>query len=93
MSVEELRREAKLLGYKLIPINVKEKLAPCICGYKKREHWSSYKDGVWYEQLKCPKCGMESTPGKTEAEARKNWNIMVKEEIKKKYGENVLSEA
>lgn len=49
MTIEELRAEAKKLGYNLIPINKKEKLLPCTCGCKRREHWGFRNDktGKW----------------------------------------------
>jgi hypothetical protein len=40
MTVEELRREAKTLGYNIIPIVRMEKLLPCVCGCDRREHWT-----------------------------------------------------
>ena len=72
MTVEELRTTAKEMGYKLMPIGTVEKLKVCRCGCKRREHWYDSR-GV---MLKCKKCGL-SASGKTEAEARRNWNRMI----------------
>lgn len=48
------------------------KLIPCVCGGKRRITWyHTVKGGVSYE---CIKCGRSSPLGKTEEEARKNWN-------------------
>lgn len=74
MTVEELRTTAKEMGYKLMPIAPYEKLKVCICGCKKRERIY----GVDAMTLICRRCGL-SVSGKTEAEARTNWNRMVSE--------------
>ena len=77
MTVEELRCEAKALGYNIIKINPMEKLFPCVCGCNRREHWyvSGAFDGV---KLKCMKCGREAK-GRNDREVRHNWNQMIKE--------------
>ena len=77
MTVEELRCEAKALGYNIIKINPMEKLLPCVCGCNRREHWhvSGAFDGV---KLKCMKCGREAK-GRNDREVRHNWNQMIKE--------------
>lgn len=78
MTVEELRREAKTLGYSIIPIVRTEKLLPCVCGCNRREYWT----GNTEERniiLKCIRCGKEAY-GKTNREARHNWNVMVRGE-------------
>lgn len=56
-----------------------EKLLPCICGCKRREHWynSDREKGII---LKCSKCGFKAT-GKNEADARRKWNEAVKEKL------------
>ena len=79
MTVEELRKEAKAMGYNIIPIRPKEKLLPCVCGSKRREHWYTYVNGVEYAVLRCERCEREAS-GRTEREARKNWNDMVRGE-------------
>ena len=70
MTVDELRKTAKEMGYKLMPIS-QEKLKACICGCKQRDH--EYGSGV---TLRCKRCGRTAS-GKTETEARKNWNAMI----------------
>lgn len=72
MTVEELRTVAKEMGYKLMPIQPYEKLKVCVCGCKQREHWY----GPETVQLKCKKCGLYAL-GRTEAEARREWNSMI----------------
>lgn len=49
------------------------KLIPCVCGSKRRHIWYHPAKGglINYE---CVKCGRMSPLGKTEEEARKNWN-------------------
>ena len=54
-----------------------EKLLPCKCGAKRREHWFGSKSDRAFI-LKCYKCGFEAS-GKNEIEAHKNWNEAVKE--------------
>lgn len=57
-----------------------EKLLPCICGSKRREHW--YGITPYREILKCPKCNRKAE-GKNEIESHKAWNEMIREELKK----------
>lgn len=80
MTVEELRREAKSMGYNIIRINPYEKLLPCICGSKRREHWSTFVKGVEYTVLRCGKCEREAS-GRTDREARHNWNELIRGEM------------
>lgn len=77
MTFEELKAEAKRQGYNLIKNNPIEKLLPCICGCKQREHWYSAPDAT--EILVCKKCGKRAE-GKNEREAKHNWNEMIKSE-------------
>lgn len=49
-----------------------EKLLPCICGCKRREHWYSSAENS-REILKCSKCGFE-VGGKNEIDVHKKWN-------------------
>lgn len=49
------------------------KLVPCVCGGKRRITWyHPAKGGL--KNYECIKCGLMSPLGKTEKEARKNWN-------------------
>lgn len=54
--------------------NRPERLAPCKCGCKRREHW--YGSGN-SRILKCCKCGF-TVSGRSEIEVHKNWNEAVK---------------
>ena len=78
MTVEELRREAKTLGYSIVPIVRTEKLLPCVCGCDRREHWTGQSENN-HVILICAKCGREVS-GRTNREARHNWNMMVRGE-------------
>jgi hypothetical protein len=78
MTVEELRREAKTLGYNIIPIVRMEKLLPCVCGCDRREHWTGQSENS-HVILICAKCGRQAN-GRTNREARHNWNEMVRGE-------------
>ena len=53
-----------------------EKLLPCICGSKRREHRFGFGNKDILEILKCCRCGLEAV-GKNEIEAHKNWNEMI----------------
>ena len=87
MEFEELKAEAKRQGYNLIKIrNVK--LLPCTCGSNRREHWYMYRDGIRFKGLICHKCGKEAL-GKTEIEAKENWNRMIKEELNERNNNKV----
>ena len=80
MTVDELKIEAKKLGYNIIKISEQpEKLLPCICGRKRRSHWDSlHDDGLWYKSLRCD-CGRRAD-GLTKVEVNKNWNDMIRKE-------------
>lgn len=79
MTLEELKVEAKKLGYKLIKDNPRVKLLPCTCGRKQIDLWWDGVNYTWF--YKCPKCGKRSPSHKTQIEVRKLWNKMI-EEIK-----------
>lgn len=76
MTFEELKAEARAQGFKLIPVKEKEKLLPCTCGSKRREHWSRLTGDRLEITLCCSRCGKRAS-GTTEAEARHNWNDMI----------------
>jgi len=79
MTVEELKLEAKKLGYNIIKIPPKPvKLLPCVCGRKRIDNYVTY-DSVAKESgyiYKCT-CGLRSERGKTIREAREKWNEAV----------------
>lgn len=79
MTVEELRKEAKAMGYNIIRIAPKEKLLPCVCGCKRREHWVRFVRGDTYRIIGCKKCEREAM-GRTDREVRHNWNEMIRGE-------------
>lgn len=56
-----------------------EKLLPCKCGCKYREHWYGANSSDNAYILKCHKCGFRAS-GKNEIDLHKNWNRLVKEE-------------
>lgn len=56
-----------------------EKLLPCTCGNKRRQHWCKFVDGGTLEGLKCTKCG-KTVWGKSEADARRQWNKAIRSE-------------
>ena len=79
MTVEELKLEAKKLGYNIIKIPPKPvKLLPCVCGRKRIDSYATYntdtkESGYIY---KCT-CGLRSDIGKTIREAKAKWNERV----------------
>lgn len=83
MTFEELKSEAKAQGYNLIPIRKFEKLLPCTCGFNRRERWECLVCGQWVIELRCKNCG-KSVQGRNEADARRNWNRMMKGEQNEK---------
>ena len=82
MTLEELKAEANAQGYNLIPQKKQEKFIPCTCGCNRREHWIQFVDGGIETTLKCCKCGKKAS-GMSEAEAKRNWNEMIREERRK----------
>lgn len=79
MTVDELKSEAEKHGYNLIPKKKYEKFIPCTCGCNRREHWVRFVDDGIETTFKCCKCG-KSASGMSEAEARSNWNKMIRQE-------------
>ena len=78
-DIAKLNSLAKMYGYKLVPIKMYVRYLPCVCGCNRREHWSHVSPGsAPITVLKCKKCGLVAD-GKTEAEAKHNWNELVKE--------------
>ena len=76
MTFEELKREAKAQGYHLIKSQPHIKFEPCICGCNRREHWTKWTGVESLIMLRCAKCGREAS-GKTEKDAKLNWNSMI----------------
>lgn len=78
MTVEELKIEAKKLGYSIIKNNPKPKKSPCTCGRKMLETWYCG-DGIDNRiTIKCPRCEKRAS-GTTLREAIENWNKMIDE--------------
>lgn len=78
MTYDELKAEAKAMGYNLIKKSAPmPKFLPCVCGNNRRYHWWS--SGPFY---KCTKCGRKSPPAKGERAAREAWNKMIMEALK-----------
>lgn len=76
MTIEELKVEAAKLGYVLVKKpQPKEKFLPCICGRNNHTTWYNYIGNSI--KFVCNHCG-RSASGKTDREARHNWNEMIK---------------
>ena len=76
MTLQELKKEAKKQGYKLVKDNPLPKLLPCKCGRKRmsKEYWSCGKTEKVI--IVCPSCNIYSE-GSTERKARENWNKLM----------------
>ena len=78
MTVEELKKIANEMGYNIIKKQEYIKLLPCKCGCNRRSHWGGFNEHNAVI-LVCENCGARAQ-GKTEREARINWNRMVRGE-------------
>lgn len=76
---EEFKAEAKRRGYNLIKIPENVKLLPCVCGNEKH-HRVFIMSGLQY--YSCRECGLVAEDGKTERQAKLNWNKMIEEKMK-----------
>lgn len=76
MTVEELKLEAAKLGYNIIKKAENIKFLPCVCGYNKRNLWFCSNNMCFY---KCQRCGFSGYKGKTQNEAKRNWNKAIEE--------------
>ena len=82
MTLEELKIEAKNQGYKLIKDTQYEKFLPCRrCGLNRRERHCGFVNGDSYVRYVCIKCGYY-VEGKTENEAKHNWNEKMRGDLK-----------
>ena len=81
MTLEELKEEAKKLGYRVVPISKYVKLLPCTCGRKQLNGywWDSENHGYFY---KCPVCDLKAPLAKTDKEARQEWNKMIEKQAR-----------
>lgn len=75
MDIEELKREADKLGYRLVKKPVK--LLKCTCGTKPVQWWL-YDDTYCYE---CPNCDKKSEIRKDPKDAKLEWNRMIEKEM------------
>ena len=79
LTVEDLKREAKALGYNLVKIRPPmEKFLPCKCGNTSRSRWWGTHDYDAYI-VECRRCGRRAQ-GRTERELRQQWNMMMRGE-------------
>lgn len=78
MTVDELKRTANEIGYSIIKKPEYIKFLPCKCGCNKRERWYGVKKDDAYIYI-CKGCGARAE-GRTEREAKRNWNKMMEGE-------------
>lgn len=84
MTYEELKNEAKKLGYNLIKQPTYIKMLPCPCGAPRTRirHYSTVLRKWYY----CTKCGFHGNrDAKTITQAKINWNTAVKELQNERY--------
>lgn len=83
MTLEELKAEAKELGYRLVPEKTPmPRLLPCSCGRKRIERWvNCEQDGPNTLFYACPDCDKTSAPKPTEREAREAWNEIAGKDV------------
>ena len=85
MTLDELKAEAKMHGYKLIKDNPKPKLLRCTCGKKDIGRWTrpSENDLCDYQwKMECRVCGKRSEWADSERKAIEMWNEMIESEMK-----------
>ena len=80
MTIEELKEEARKLGYDVVPKREYERLLPCTCGHNRRERYYCNSASGTYVKLVCARCGRR-VEGKTESEAKRNWNKTMRGEV------------
>ena len=79
MTVEELKKEANKLGYKIIKKDPYVLLSKCpICGHKP-ERWHGKDFGYFYRCVSDIHVSITSEPSLTYNQAKKNWNKLVEE--------------
>lgn len=85
MTVEELKAEAKKLGYSVIKKPEPVKLLPCVCGAKHIQNLVRFDQrnrdncGEFY---RCYRCRLEGKPALKNRQARLNWNEAVERAMK-----------
>ena len=62
------------------------KIVPCVCGSKDITAWWNMKTSCWF--YRCRECDLQSEGAKTVVQAKRNWNEMVKKEIKNDESKN-----
>lgn len=82
MNIEEAKAFLEANGYSVIKKNPLPKLLPCVCGCKRRtEVMVGITRGdagrVWGTMYRCERCGFEGGFGKTNRDAREEWNNAV----------------
>lgn len=76
MTVNELREEAKKLGYGIIKLKNKEKFEYCVCGHNRRRMtFNSTNNKVAYY---CLNCNFTAPYGEDELDARSKWNEAIR---------------
>ena len=90
MTFDELKLEAKKLGYRLEKIQESITLLPCpICGKKRTNEWhmslkstQQNQGGLLFRQ--CNNCGFAGNYGKNSKEAKIEWNKTVEMYLERK---------
>ena len=75
MTFEELKAEARKLGYKIVKDRPTIKLLPCNCG-EKNSVYMDYTDD-WQRYFRCKRCGFMGYFHRKTYGAREEWNRAV----------------
>lgn len=59
----------------------KIKMLPCTCGRKRISVWFGYDNTGRYKVCQCDNCGKSAEQGRSDKEARLNWNKMIESEV------------
>lgn len=87
LDVETCIKFLKEHGYSVSKKAEAVHISTCVCGYKGTELW--YGHGT--VRRVCRHCGLSGEPGKTDREAKLNYNKAVKEKMDALYGEGLLA--
>lgn len=82
MTLEQIKKEAALYGYKLVKAERYTKFLPCLCGSIKHNHTITFREHQRLHQYVCAGCGRKGPWATDINKAKYAWNEMIKEEIK-----------
>jgi hypothetical protein len=87
-EVEELRKRANALGFKLQPKYPKIPLHECICGASPKTLHTGHNFDLHGIVVSCPNCGLTSPPTKYRYQAPRAWNNLIRMKSCEKHSES-----